>query len=170
MNNRTTLIALALTVVAVTAITAQDFVTIDASNMTQDDLVSELILDPDSYAGQPVMFENLIYAPFGTRASQTAFYQCNSWFRDPQTYGFTQTDMMYDYAFTFWFHPETVEGRRFAMELNGYTYRVPKQVSIGGIFVQHTLNTGRVLNLFLVAQLTIDGETYYGTLPDSLTN
>ena len=161
------LILMVLLVSLGTPLFAQDIV-IDGQGKTEDDIVFELILGADQYHQQNIRLENFIYTAFGTRSNQVAFYKCDPWFRETETYGFKQSDAMYDYSFTFWFHPDTMEGRRFAMELNGNTYRAPMRVSMAGFYVKHPLGS-KELNLFIVEELTIDGNTYTGTLPPRIS-
>jgi len=152
----------------VALLSAQDY-TIDGTGKTQDDILMDLMIEADDLNGKLIRINNFIYEDFGTRTGKSGFYKSDPWFKDPMTFTFYQSDEMYSYWFNFCFQPDTTEGKRYAMKMNTMNYTSPKQVSLEGVFIKHTLNTGKVLYFFLVEELTIMDQTYTGTLPERLT-
>lgn len=166
-TSKLTILIMALIILATPSLFAQDYVLFDATGLTQDEVVQELLLN-QTYQFNYVKIVNLIYYPFGTKVDVGSFYKCDPWFDSNKTYGFTRTDLMYDYNFNFLFQPSTLEGQKLFMKLNGNYYNSPVKVSIVGINTAHTLNTGTVINMFLVETLTINNTFYSGPLPDDL--
>ncbi len=163
-----TLLATTILVVQNLAIAAQDII-IDGTNKNQDDILNEFIFDVAKYDGKTVQIDNFVYYEFGTKAQSTGFYKCNAWFRDPMTFSILQSYNMYSYSFYFAFQPNTPEGKKYCMDLNNQYYTAPKNVSLKGEFVSHTLNTGKTLYFFLVEELTINSNTYTGSIPRRIT-
>jgi len=157
-----------LTMISIPLLFAQELV-LEGEGMTQDEVIFELLLDPDTYTnGGVITLSNFIYYPFGTMVDRGGFYKANLWFESSKTYAFKPTDTMYDYNFNFMFQPNTIEGKKLCMKLNGHHYTAPVEVSMTGVFYVHTLNTGLELPLFMVETLTINDIEYTGDLPTSI--
>jgi hypothetical protein len=112
------MVLILFTVISVPPLFAQGMV-LDGEGMTQDEVIFELLIDPDTYNnGELLTISNFIYYPFGTRVDQGDFYNSNPWFKSSKTYAFKRTDTMYDYHFNFMFQPNTIEGKKLSLFLN----------------------------------------------------
>lgn len=152
------------------SIFAEDPIVFDAEGLNQDEVVMELLLNPD-YQNALVAITNFTYYPLGTDVNAGKFYNAHPWFSSSKTYGLSRTDMMYDYDFDFLFQPKDLAGQKLCMSLNGKHYSNPMKVSIIGINALHTLNTGMELHLFLVQYLYFvqSEEIFEGVFPPSMT-
>lgn len=157
-----------ITIGQASSLFAQDIV-IDGTGKTQDDILMDLMIEADDLNGKTIQINNFIYEDFGTRTGKVRFYQSDPWFKDPMTFNFYKSDSMYSYSFNYCFQPNTADGKKYSMKMNTLNYTSPKEISVKGRFVKHTLNTGKVLYFFLVEELTILEKTYTGSIPSRIT-
>ena len=143
-----------------------DVTVIDAKNGSIDGVVRDLVLDRNILHTKSISIQNVSYGDFGVRSDAVSFAGANSWFDDPETYVFLETQTMRSHNFKFWFQPlpSDREGRRYMMELNGNLYNAPQRLNINGKFFMIPLS-GTVVLAFLVESFEIRGRKYEGLLP-----
>ena len=145
-----------------------DIIILDGKNRNIDDIVLDIVLDRNIYHSKSISIRD-VYYNFGTRSDAISFYGADSWFDDPETYGFYQTQTMRSHNLMFWFHPVSSdrEGRRYMLEMNGNLYTNPQKVNINGKFYVVTI-PGTVVLAFVVESFEISGRIYEGVLPSRI--
>jgi hypothetical protein len=149
-----------------------DPIVIKADGKSIDDVVADIILDADKYDQKALEIRGAIYPEFGFTKYDGGFMDANPWFEDNAIVIFSQSREMRDQEFFFYFHPDNAnrEARKYVLSMTGKNYTEPSSLtSIVGVFVVYKIPYGPTLNLFLVKRLVLQGQTYEGTLPVSIT-
>jgi hypothetical protein len=141
---------------------------IDATGMTQDDVLMELKLDWDKYEGELVEINDMLYVELGIK-DKFGFYKASKWFRE--AYRLRRTDFMYRQDINFLFNPasDDREARKWVMKATGKYYTNPLTTDMIIKPLSHTLNTGHTLYFVIIKSMTFNNTTYTGSLPDRIT-
>jgi hypothetical protein len=148
------------------------YIVLDGKGGSIDSALADLLLDKDVYQGKLVALNNVIYPRFGVASKKVTFYKSAAWFNDSETYKFLETDFMRSKEMIFFFQPLKTDRdmRKALLGMDGKYYMSPQTMTIRGKFVEHKLNTGLVLYLFLVDSFEVLGKKYTGLIPDKVTS
>ena len=151
-----------------TVVLFSEDLTIDATGMTQDDVLMEMKLDWNTYEGNLVEINDMLFVELGIK-EKFGFYQASQWFRD--AYQLQRTQFMYRQDIDFLFNPasDDREARKWVLEMTVKYYTNPMTTDMVVKPMSHTLNTGHTLYFLIIKSMTFNNSTYNGTLPDRIT-
>ena len=122
-------------------VVADDEMVINGGWKSQDELVTDILLDWDLYEGKVVQAEEFFYIKLGVW-KKYSFYQASQWFLDASQLYPSGSTFSLHVNFLFNPDPEDREARRWVLQTTGKNYPSPMPVSMELVPLKHTLNTG----------------------------